>query len=269
MTNRLELSWNADGFFDEQRYYCSTSPIDVNSLPALKSVLASSIRSYIDADVVLNQAYYVRISSVKNSIEKVSAEKRVFAGPLSNYYIYIDFFGENGSTAIYDNVSNTVFTNAGVFINSNQGVFTATGVINVPSMTIVGDFVISVDIDMTTNVADYIYLFNLGSITVRFGNSGFGNKLQISMDYYTLASVYSCALTKSSFLGAGVKNIKFSRIGGVCSLKVDNVTQNLGTGANPSSYPFSSFTNSATVTGTGEICKGFIGKADNFKLSKS
>ena len=55
MTNRLELSWKLDGFVDEQRYYCSETPIDVNNLPTPKVVLAGDIRTYIDTDIVVDR----------------------------------------------------------------------------------------------------------------------------------------------------------------------------------------------------------------------
>lgn len=77
MTNRLELNWKLDGFVDEQRYYCSETPIDVTALPPPKAVLSSETRSYTDLDVESNKTYYIRLSSVKNSIEKLSNEVTV------------------------------------------------------------------------------------------------------------------------------------------------------------------------------------------------
>ena len=37
MTNRLELNWELDGVVDEQRYYCSETPIDPLNLPVPKA----------------------------------------------------------------------------------------------------------------------------------------------------------------------------------------------------------------------------------------
>ncbi len=51
MTNRLELNWKLDGFADEQRYYCSESPIDINNLPLPKAVIAGNVRTYVDTDI--------------------------------------------------------------------------------------------------------------------------------------------------------------------------------------------------------------------------
>lgn len=72
MTNRLELNWKLDGFVSEQRYYCSETAIDVNNLPAPKAILAGDVRTYTDVDIDVGKTYYIRVSAVKNAIEKVS-----------------------------------------------------------------------------------------------------------------------------------------------------------------------------------------------------
>jgi hypothetical protein len=80
MTNRLELNWKLDGFVDEQRYYCSETPIDVNNLPVPKVIIAEDARTYTDTAIEVGKTYYVAVSSVKGSIEKVSQVIKVFAG---------------------------------------------------------------------------------------------------------------------------------------------------------------------------------------------
>ena len=77
MTNRLQLNWKLDGFVDEQRYYCSETPIDKSNLPAPKAVFLGDVRSYVDTDIEVNKTYYIVISSIKNSIEKVSEVKEI------------------------------------------------------------------------------------------------------------------------------------------------------------------------------------------------
>ena len=79
MTNRLELNWSLDGFVDEQRYYCSETPIDSENLPAPKVILDGEARSYIDTDVEVGKTYYVRVGSSKNGILKISDEIIVVA----------------------------------------------------------------------------------------------------------------------------------------------------------------------------------------------
>ncbi|RKG36961.1 hypothetical protein D7V31_17150, partial [Acinetobacter sp. WCHAc060007] len=77
MTNRLELNWDLDGFVDEQRYYCSETPIDLENLPAPKAVLAGDLRTYVDTDIDIGKTYYICIGSVKNGVERLSDEKAV------------------------------------------------------------------------------------------------------------------------------------------------------------------------------------------------
>ena len=80
MTNRLELNWKVDGFIDEQRYYCSETPIDPENLPLPKAVLAGEARSHTDTNIEIGKTYYIRIGSVKNGVEKLSSEINVSAG---------------------------------------------------------------------------------------------------------------------------------------------------------------------------------------------
>lgn len=80
MTNRLELNWKLDGLVDEQRYYCSATPIDPEDLPAPKAVLAGDVRSYIDYVGESGKEYCIRIGALKDTIEKVSDEKKVLFG---------------------------------------------------------------------------------------------------------------------------------------------------------------------------------------------
>lgn len=80
MTDRLELSWKLDGFVDEQRYYCSETPINVNSLPTPKAILAGDVRAYVDTNIEIGKMYRVCIGSVKNGVEKMSDIKIVRAG---------------------------------------------------------------------------------------------------------------------------------------------------------------------------------------------
>lgn len=72
MTNRLELNWKLDGFVDEQRYYCSETPIDPLNLPVPKAVLAGDVRTHADTAVEVGKTYYVAVGSVKNGVEKLS-----------------------------------------------------------------------------------------------------------------------------------------------------------------------------------------------------
>lgn len=79
MTNRLELNWKLDGFVDEQRYYCSETPIDPQNLPLPKAVLLNNDRSYIDTMTNAGKRYHIIISSVRDNIEKLSQQLSLYA----------------------------------------------------------------------------------------------------------------------------------------------------------------------------------------------
>ena len=85
MTNRLELNWKLDDLVDEQRYYCSETPIDVNNLPVQKAIIAGGVRTYSDTAIEVGKTYYVAVSSVKGSIEKVSQVIEISTGGDENW----------------------------------------------------------------------------------------------------------------------------------------------------------------------------------------
>lgn len=91
MTNRLELNWELDGVVDEQRYYCSETSIDPENLPAPKTVLSGDVRTYVDTDIEVGKTYYTAIGSVKNAIEKLSDEIKVYAFNSNLFAINSDF----------------------------------------------------------------------------------------------------------------------------------------------------------------------------------
>lgn len=99
MTNRLELNWKLDGFVDEQRYYCSETPIDPENLPVPKAVLAGDVRTYVDTDIDIGKTYYICIGSVKNGVERLSDVADVSAAQDENANAALSLLNfENGFT---------------------------------------------------------------------------------------------------------------------------------------------------------------------------
>jgi len=125
MTNRLEFNWTIDGVVDEQRYYCSETLINVNSLPSPKAVLSGAVRTYTDTAVTLGKSYYVIIGSVKNGVQKLSSQKTVTAGDQywSSVTSLLHFNGANNSTAFTDQKSNTWTRNGTPIISTEQSKF--------------------------------------------------------------------------------------------------------------------------------------------------
>ncbi len=111
MTNRLELNWKLDGLVDEQRYYCSETPINPLALPAAKAVLLGDARTYIDTEIEVDKTYYIRISSVKNSIEKISEERIVKSQKVDPFEQYVYLYASLQSN--YDSTSQ-ILTEVGI-----------------------------------------------------------------------------------------------------------------------------------------------------------
>ncbi len=74
---KISLNWSVDGVVDEQRYFCSTTPIDINNLPPPKAVLSGLLREFSDVEIAADTTYYIRISAKKGNVEKISQEVEV------------------------------------------------------------------------------------------------------------------------------------------------------------------------------------------------
>ena len=101
MTNRIELNWKLDGFVDEQRYYCSETPINNEYLPTPKDVLDGDVRAYVDTAIEVDKTYYVCIGSVRNGVEKLSEDLEISTG-LKNIYQYLRIYitADNGGEGL-------------------------------------------------------------------------------------------------------------------------------------------------------------------------
>lgn len=78
----IVLGWDFQSV-DNYKYYCSETEIDPLNLPAPKFILAGDVRTYVDTDVEIGKTYYVRIGSVKNGVEKLSAIVSIATSGLS------------------------------------------------------------------------------------------------------------------------------------------------------------------------------------------
>lgn len=74
MTDRIEYTFDMDGFVDEIRYYRSLTEIDTDNPPLPTALIDSSDRGYVDDSITPGEVYHVVFSSIKNGIEKFSDE---------------------------------------------------------------------------------------------------------------------------------------------------------------------------------------------------
>ena len=100
MTNRLELNWQLDGFVDEQRYYCSETPIDLEDLPTPKTILAGDVRTYTDTAIESDKTYSIAFGAVKNGVEKLSTVVSISTAGLSQ--ALKDLFAANEKGMAYN-----------------------------------------------------------------------------------------------------------------------------------------------------------------------
>ena len=137
-----------------------------------------------------------------------------------------------------------------------------------------GDFTIEAWSYLTTAGDAYRFIFSLDystakAVQLRYGNTGFGQKLQVSVQSDVLSNVWSCSATQTSHLNQWV-HLAFTRQSGVCRLFVNGVLQNINSGANPSTYPVTSFTDTTNVVGTTGFSTGapsYIGYIDDVRVT--
>jgi len=121
----VNLTWDADGNIDSYNIYRSTSPMNIASLPA---PLATGIttKSYSDTTVAVDNLYYYRVSSIKNSIEKVSNEFIIETGDLYFNNVDLLIFADSEtlptSTVLDSSSHKRNITNSGATIQNVTGI---------------------------------------------------------------------------------------------------------------------------------------------------
>lgn len=239
MTNRLELNWKLDGFVDEQRYYCSETPINQLNLPLPKAVLAGDVRAYIDSAIETGKTYYICVGSVKNGVEKVSTERAIKADKVLNFItMRFDLVDSGSSPAIWSKVGDVAFSeiNGATFTSVNQYVYQDTKFINFNL-----NFKISFTIRRTSQPTshspiftnDVLGLWSEDHIGVWVGGSGtYLNRIFLSVSgrFYLVSSVN---ITNNAEF-----NIEVSRSGNILTLKVNNIasTYTLSTSIKTTKY---------------------------------
>lgn len=129
-----------------------------------------------------------------------------------------------------------------------------------------GDYAIECWFRTTSSVSGYSFIFDVGAgtlQTIRFGDTGFGNLLQTAANPTSTSTVWSTAITKTTALNAWYHGV-LTRTSGTNTFWLNNSIQNINSGVNPSTYPFTSFSDtsgsaSATSLTLGSGLTGNIG----------
>lgn len=155
--------------------------------------------------------------------------------------------------------ANTPFHAAAEYLpttNGGSAHFNISSSISAPAPAVTfgtGDFTIESWVMHTYDYGTYIDLFratNTGSVTIRFGDSGLGFKLQVGVNSSSFSTLWSTNFTQSSKIGSWY-HIAFTRENGVCRLFIDGKQMSLNNGVNPSTYPYTSFVDNTNVSNPG------------------
>lgn len=94
------------------------------------------------------------------------------------------------------------------------------------------DYVIECTFYVGSNVSGYSTLCAFGNTGTRFGDNGFGDRLQFASTYGSVNTVYSLNYTKSTTYQT-FRTIRIERISNVLRVYLDGIQQNfaIGTGA--------------------------------------
>jgi hypothetical protein len=143
-----------------------------------------------------------------------------------------------------------------------------------------GDFCVESWVYLANNNMAYQMVASIAwgttrALQIRYGDAGFGYRLQVTVQSSSSAVVWSTAATQTTHRNTWV-HLAFTRTSGVCRLFVNGVVQNINNGTNPSTYPFTSFTDASNVTGNIGLAVGanrigtnaLFGYLDDFRITK-
>jgi hypothetical protein len=111
------------------------------------------------------------------------------------------------------------------------------------------DFSIELWFYLTSTATVYRILFNIGAFQIRFGDGGFGNRLQFGVDMSTIAACFNINLPKTTAVNTW-RHIIWTREAGANKMFLAGIQENLAQGTG-STYNLTSFTNATTITMTG------------------
>ena len=227
---------------------------------------------------------------LSNQTSSFTSAASVVAGSSDPYYLNTYLLlkgnGSDGSTSFIDsgpnNLSLTASGTGAVTISTAQSkfggsslLFNGTNNLASPTTAVIGtgDYTMEAWVYLTNSTSGYRFLFGLGGSYFRYGDSGFGNRLQVGTNLDSLAACWSCTATHGTYVNTWV-HVAFSRQSGTCRVFLNGVIQNINNGANPGSFPYTSFTsteNLGTVAASsgmgGAGGYGFIGYQDDVRFT--
>jgi hypothetical protein len=256
--NAFSIQLNATGASTYSLAPGSTLPSGVT---LTSGGLLSGTVSGISATTAYNFTVLATDAELQDSPRAFTLNISLSSDPnFANTYALFNFNGTNGTTIYQDkSANNLTFTSTGTVAptlstaQSKYGgsslLFTGrTGNIASPTTAVIGtgDYTMEGWVYLTNSSSAYVALFGMGSSHFRFGDGGFGNRLQVGTNLDSLSACWNAPVTHSTFLNTW-KHVAFTRQSGVCRVFIDGVQQNLGNGANPSTFTSSSFTSTQNL----------------------
>ena len=220
---------------------------------------------------------------VSNQTSSYTGAAPIVAGSSDPYYLNTYLLlkgnGSDGSTSFIDSGPNnlsitasgapTISTAQSKFGGSSI-LFNGTNSLSSPTSAVIGtgDYTMEGWVYLINSSSVYRTLFGLGSSHIRYGDSGFGSRLQVGTNLDSLDACWSCTATHGTYVNTWV-HIAFSRQSGTCRLFVNGVVQNINNGANPGSFPYTSFTSTQNLGTVSAYVSGgsWIGYQDDVRFT--
>jgi hypothetical protein len=196
-----------------------------------------------------------------------------------NTYLLLKGNGSDGSTSFIDSGPNnlSITASGGPTISTAQSkfggssiLFNGTNSLASPTSAVIGtgDYTMEAWVYLINSSTVYRTLFGLGSSHFRYGDAGFGGRLQVGTNLDTLDACWSCTATHGTYVNTWV-HVAFSRQSGTCRLFLNGVVQNINNGANPGSFPYTSFTSTQNLGTVAAYAGGssWIGYQDDVRFT--
>jgi hypothetical protein len=158
--------------------------------------------------------------------------------------VITDISGNNNSGDLLNGTTYSSLDNGRFNFDGTNDTIDINNTISLPT-----DFSVETFFFLTSTATNYRILFNVGAFQIRFGDGGFGNRLQFGVNMNTVAECWNINLIKNTAFNTW-RHILWTRENGVNKMYLAGVQENLSQGTS-SSFTFSSFTDSRSITMTG------------------
>jgi hypothetical protein len=265
-TNIVVFRTNSNTAYSNSIY---TAPINVWTHVALVKI-SGIIYSYVNGNQSTSLSYATSLTDTALVIGKSvdSNPSYYFQGYISNLRV---IHGRALYTGSFTTATQALTLTPSPLDDSNYSINLAASsyvqtLNNTNLVCNTADFTVECWFRLTDATSSFRGIWAQNNAVLRFGDAGFGNKLQFAIDQSVVSSIWSCAVTGSSVVNTW-NHVAWTRSSGANRLYLNGVLQSIGSGANPGSYPNTSFTDAGSITtSSGVIGNLFIGQISNVRV---